>query len=48
MVIEILDEPERITAFVTELDGLIREGLVTLEKVNVAIYRHNSDRSGAD
>jgi hypothetical protein len=41
MVIEIVDEPERIAAFVAELDGIIKEGLVTLEKVDVAIYRHN-------
>jgi PII-like signaling protein len=43
MVIEIVDEPERIAAFVTELDGLIQEGLVTLERVEVAIYRHNGE-----
>ena len=39
MVIEIVDEPERINAFITELDGLIGEGLVTLEKVEVILYR---------
>jgi uncharacterized protein len=41
MVIEIVDEPERITAFVEELGGIIQEGLVTLEKVEVIIYRHD-------
>jgi PII-like signaling protein len=41
MVIEIVDEPERITAFAAELDGLIREGLVTMERVEVVIYRHD-------
>jgi PII-like signaling protein len=41
MVIEIVDEPERINAFVEELDGMIGEGLVTLEKVEVLIYRQN-------
>jgi len=41
MVIEIVDEPERINAFVEELDGMISEGLVTLEKVEVLIYRQN-------
>ena len=40
MVIEIVDEPERITAFVGELDEIIGEGLVTLEKVEVILYRH--------
>lgn len=43
MVIEIVDEPERITAFAAELDGMIREGLVTIEKVEVIIYRHGND-----
>ncbi len=41
LVIEIVDEPERINAFVEELDGMIGEGLVTLEKVEVLIYRQN-------
>ncbi len=40
MVIEIVDEPERINAFITELDEIIGEGLVTLEKVEVILYRH--------
>lgn len=40
MVIEIVDEPERIISFAAELDGLIQEGLVTMEKVEVVIYRH--------
>lgn len=41
MVIEIVDEPERIAAFAAELDGMIGEGLVTMEKVEVVIYRHD-------
>ena len=41
IVIEIVDEPERINAFVEELDGMIGEGLVTLEKVEVLIYRRS-------
>ncbi len=40
MVIEIVDEPERIAAFIAELNGLIGEGLVTVEKVEVILYRH--------
>ncbi len=42
IVVEIVDEPGRIGEFVQELDGLITEGLVTLEKANVIIYRHNN------
>jgi uncharacterized protein len=40
MVIEIVDAPERIAAFLPELDGMIDEGLVTLEKVRLIAYRH--------
>lgn len=40
MVIEIVDTPERIEAFLPELDAMIGEGLVTLERVRVIAYRH--------
>jgi hypothetical protein len=43
MVIEIVDKPERITDFLPELDKMIKEGLVTLEKVNVIAYRYNTN-----
>ncbi len=43
MVVEIVDEPGRITEFLAELNGLIKEGLVTTEKVTVIIYRHNHE-----
>jgi PII-like signaling protein len=33
--------PERIAAFAAELDEMIGEGLVTIEKVEVIIYRHD-------
>jgi uncharacterized protein len=41
MVVEIVDQPDRIAEFLPELDKLIGEGLVTLEKVRVITYRHN-------
>ena len=41
MVIEIVDKPERIAEFLPDLDKLITEGLVTLERVRVIAYRHN-------
>ena len=41
VVIEIVDKPERIEAFLPELDEMIAEGLVTLENVKVITYRHN-------
>jgi PII-like signaling protein len=40
MVIEIVDRPDRIAAFLPELDAMIGEGLVTLEKVRLIAYRH--------
>jgi PII-like signaling protein len=42
MVVEIVDAPEKIAAFLPVLDGLIEEGLVTLERVRVILYRHNA------
>lgn len=41
MVIEIVDAPEKITAFLGLLDGIVKEGLITLEKVRVLAYRQN-------
>ncbi|ADE15513.1 protein of unknown function DUF190 [Nitrosococcus halophilus Nc 4] len=41
MVVEIVDQPERIAEFLPELDTLIGEGLVTLERVRVITYRHS-------
>jgi PII-like signaling protein len=42
MVIEIVDSPERIAAFLPELDAMIDEGLVTLERVKLITYRHSA------
>jgi PII-like signaling protein len=43
LVIEIVDSEERINAFLPELDTMISEGLVTLEKARVITYRHNNN-----
>jgi len=40
MVIEIVDAPERIAAFLPDLDAMIGEGLVTLERVRLIAYRY--------
>jgi PII-like signaling protein len=40
MVVEIVDKPERIAEFLPVLDTLIADGLVTLERVRVILYRH--------
>ena len=42
IIIEIVDEPEKIEALLPELDKMITEGLVTLEKIRVIAYRYNS------
>ncbi len=41
MVIEIVDKPARIESFLPDLDNMIQEGLVTLEKVRVLVYKHS-------
>ena len=42
VVIEIVDADDKIEDFLSELDKMIGEGLVTREKVRVIAYRHNS------
>ena len=39
IVIEIVDAAERIEGFLPELDRMVREGLVTLERAEVLLYR---------
>jgi len=44
IIVEIVDKAERIEGILPELEAMIQEGLVTLEKVQVLKYRHrNSD-----
>ena len=40
VVVEIVDTPERIQSFLPDLDRMISDGLVTVENVDVVIYRH--------
>ncbi len=44
MVIEILDKPQRIAAFLPILDEIMDEGLVTREKVRVITSRHSETK----
>jgi len=46
LIIEIVDRKDRIDALLPFLDEMVDEGLVTLEKVQVILYRHN--RTGND
>jgi PII-like signaling protein len=39
IVIEIVDAEEKITAFLPHLDEMVREGLVTLERAEIILYR---------
>jgi len=45
IVIEIVDKPEKIQEILPEIDKMIQEGMVTLEKIKVMAYRHNSSKA---
>jgi uncharacterized protein len=40
IVIEIADRAERIASILPELDRMVTEGLMTLERVHIVKYRH--------
>jgi uncharacterized protein len=40
IIIEIVDKPERIAELLPDLDKMIPEGLITLERARVIAYRH--------
>ena len=40
IVIEIADRPDRIASILPDLDRMVTEGLMTLEKVHIVKYRH--------
>lgn len=41
IIIEIVDSEEKINGFLPHLDTMVKDGLVTLEKANVILYRAN-------
>jgi len=45
LLIEIVDLQARVDAFLPELDPLIPEGMITLEKVEVIAYRPGPERA---
>jgi uncharacterized protein len=45
IIVEIVDTEERINAFLPDLDQMITEGLVTLEKVRIIVYRHDATQA---
>lgn len=40
IVVEIVDAPDRIRAFLPEVETMVEDGLATLEPVEVHFYRH--------
>ncbi|MEJ2367052.1 MAG: DUF190 domain-containing protein [Acidobacteriota bacterium] len=42
MVVELVDTPEKIDAFIPFLDSVIEDGLITREKARVVFYRHGA------
>lgn len=40
IVIEIVDATEKIEAFLPDLDRMMKEGLVTVERAKVLVYRY--------
>lgn len=46
IVIEIVDSKEKIEAFLPIIDGVIDEGLATLEKVEIRFYRSGKTEPG--
>lgn len=43
VIVEIVDSPERITSFLPTIDEMVQEGLVTLERIQIFLYRYNTD-----
>ncbi len=39
IVIELVDSEDKINSFLPRLDEMVKEGLMTLEKANVVMYR---------
>lgn len=47
IVVEIVDKADKITAILPELDKMIAEGMMTLEKVTVVAYRFDQKNKSA-
>ena len=46
IIIEIVDSEEKINGFLPHLDEMVKEGLITIEKANVIMYRANPVTKG--
>lgn len=47
VMVEIVDTRERIESFIPVIDHAVKEGLMTLEPVQIHLYRSNSDRGAS-
>ena len=45
IIVEIVDDPDRIHSFLPRLDEMVTEGLVTMEKVEIVWYRSGSEHT---
>ena len=45
ILIEIVDQEDRLRAVLPELDAMVADGLITLERVQVIAYRAKSDQA---
>jgi PII-like signaling protein len=43
LVVEIVDREDRVREFLPALDAMVKEGLATLERVEVVFYRHGDE-----
>jgi len=43
IVVEMVDSEEKINGFLPRLDAMVKEGLITLEKANVILYRAGAE-----
>jgi uncharacterized protein len=48
IVIELVDAEDRINAFLPAVQEMVAEGLVTLERVSVLLYRHRDTGTTSD
>jgi PII-like signaling protein len=39
IIVEIVDAPEKIEAFIPDLEAMVGDGLITLERAEVLLYR---------
>lgn len=44
VLVEFVDTPEKIRAFLPEVEAMVPQGLATLERVEVHFYRHGGEK----